>query len=105
MRTSVAERWTDIRPGYAWRRMAFWREGMAMSKAYVLIGTDPSKTKVIVTQLREIPGIREVNEVIGPYDVVAEVDIREMSDMTTILRQKIRSIEGVKSTVTCVAMP
>ena len=74
-------------------------------KAYVLIGADPSKTKTVLAQLREIPGIREVNEVMGPYDIVAEVEISEMTDMTAILRQKIRAIDGVKNTVTCVAMP
>jgi DNA-binding Lrp family transcriptional regulator len=74
-------------------------------KAYVLIGADPSKTKAVLAQLQEIPGIREVNEVMGPYDIVAEVEITEMSEMTAILRQQIRAIDGVKSTVTCVAMP
>lgn len=73
-------------------------------KAYVLIGADPSKTKQVVAQLSHVPGIREVNEVMGPYDIVAEVEITEMSEMTAILRQQIRAIEGVKSTVTCVAM-
>lgn len=74
-------------------------------KAYILIGADPSKTKTVVAQLREIPGVCEVNEVMGPYDIVAEVEIAEMTEMTAILRQQIRAIEGVKSTVTCVAMP
>ena len=75
------------------------------TKAYVLIGSDPSKTKTVVAQLREVPGIREVNEVIGPYDIVAEIEISEISDISSILRQQIRAIEGVKHTVTCVGMP
>lgn len=74
-------------------------------KAYVLIGADPSKTKAVAAQLREIPGIREVNEVMGPYDIVAEVEISEISDISALLRQQIRSIEGVKNTVTCVGLP
>ncbi len=74
-------------------------------KAYVLIGADPSKTKTVVSKLREIPGIREVNEVMGPYDIVAEVEISAMTDITSILRQQIRAVDGITNTVTCVVMP
>ena len=75
-----------------------------MIKAYVLVVTNPGETKHVFHSIEAVPGVTECHEVMGPYDIVAEVEISEMTEMTAILRQKIRAIEGVKSTVTCVAM-
>ena len=73
-------------------------------KAYVLVTTDPAKTRTVIAKMREVPGIKEANEVMGPYDIVAEVEIDRVSDMSMILRQHIRAIEGVQATVTSVSI-
>lgn len=76
-----------------------------MGKAYILISVEPARTKDVLKKLRSLPDIMEVNEVMGPYDVVVEVGIRELADVTAVLREKIRPLDGVQSTLTCVAMP
>ena len=74
-------------------------------KAYVLIGTEAAKTAQAAAQLREVPGVVEASEVMGPYDVVVIMEVPELLDVTTLLSQRIRKIDGIQSTITCVTMP
>ena len=43
------------------------------TNAYVLINTEPTKTRNIVERLRAIDG-SYVREVLGPYDIVLELE-------------------------------
>jgi DNA-binding Lrp family transcriptional regulator len=54
----------------------------------------------VVERLRAIPGAI-VQEVLGPYDVIVELESDSQEDITAILRHKIRTIDGVTNTVTC----
>ncbi|MBI4307467.1 MAG: Lrp/AsnC ligand binding domain-containing protein [Chloroflexi bacterium] len=74
------------------------------TKAYVLLTTEPAKTKAIIAKMTKVPGVREANEVLGPYDVVLELEIERLEEMTDILRKSIRPVDGVLSTLTCVTM-
>ena len=49
-----------------------------------------------------IEGVKEVNEVLGPFDIVVEIQMDTLEQISECLRDKIRGIEGVKDTVTCV---
>ncbi|MBI3742706.1 MAG: Lrp/AsnC ligand binding domain-containing protein, partial [Chloroflexi bacterium] len=44
-----------------------------MIKAYVLIEAEPGKTLALAERLKALPGVSEVHEVMGPYDIVVEV--------------------------------
>ena len=74
-------------------------------KAYVLIVTDPGRTKEAYESVREVPGVSEVHEVMGPYDIVAEVEGESLAEISAILGQHIRRVEGVQSTVSLVTFP
>ncbi len=74
-------------------------------KAYVLITVEPAQTQDVVKALKKVKGVTEVNEVIGPYDIVAEMYIERFQDVSEMLREKIRPISGVRNTLTCVTMP
>ena len=75
-----------------------------MVKAYVLITVDTTMTQDVVDRLRRIQGVTEVNEVLGPYDVVVELEVERLEDVTDILRTEIRRIPGVRNTLTCVSI-
>ena len=68
--------------------------------AYVLLTVDPARTEEVVKRLRTIPGAL-VREVLGPYDVVVEVENDTTVDITSVVQSKIRIIPGVTSTITC----
>jgi len=73
--------------------------------AYVLIVTDPSNTNHVLDQLEGIPGIQNVDEVMGPYDIVVKISADNMQDIPPVLSDRIRTIEGVESTTSLVTFP
>jgi DNA-binding Lrp family transcriptional regulator len=74
-------------------------------KAYVLVVTDPGKTRRVKQAMREIPNIVAMHEVMGPYDIVVEIEVANLQEIPPILGEKIRSIEGIESTTSLVALP
>jgi len=74
-------------------------------KAYVLVVTDPGQTKNVFDALRKIGGVIEVHEVMGPYDIVVEIDVPALVDVPPILSSKIRTIPGIQSTTSLVSFP
>mgnify|MGYP006212125045 CR=1 FL=1 len=76
-----------------------------MVKAYVLVVTDPGATKRVFEALMQVPGVTEVHEVMGPYDIIVEIEVANLVDVPPILSTAIRSISAGSSvlTVACVA--
>ncbi len=74
-------------------------------QAYVLVVTDPGKTRRVIQALRDVPGIVELHEVMGPYDIVAKIEVENLQDIPPILGGKIRTIEGIESTTSLVTLP
>ncbi len=74
-------------------------------KAYVLIVTDPGQTKRVFETLSKIQGVVEVHEVMGPYDIVVELDVPALVDVPPILSSQIRTIAGIQSTTSLVSFP
>jgi DNA-binding Lrp family transcriptional regulator len=74
-------------------------------KAFVLIVVDPAKTTRVYEQLRAAEGITEVYQVMGPYDLVAVVEVANLSDVPSVISRHIRAVEGIESTTTCVTFP
>jgi DNA-binding Lrp family transcriptional regulator len=76
-----------------------------MIKAFVLIVVDPAKTVDVYEQLRSVEGIAEVYQVMGPYDIVAVVEVPNLTDVPSVISKHIRAVEGIESTTTCVTFP
>jgi DNA-binding Lrp family transcriptional regulator len=76
-----------------------------MIKAYVLVVTNPGETKSVVAAAKAIPGVKELHEVMGPYDIIIELQVESLSDVPPILSDKIRSIPGIESTTSLVTFP
>jgi DNA-binding Lrp family transcriptional regulator len=74
-------------------------------KAYVLVVTDPGKTRRVKQAMSDVPGIIELHEVMGPYDIVVEIQVANLQEIPPILGEKIRSIEGIESTTSLVTLP
>ena len=76
-----------------------------MVKAYVLVVTDPGATKRVYAALTQVPGVTEVHEVMGPYDIIVEIQVANLVDVPPILSTAIRSIPGIQSTTSLVSFP
>lgn len=74
-------------------------------KAFVLIVVDPAKTIDVYNKLRAVQGISEVYQVMGPYDIVAVIDVPTLTDVPAVISRHIRAVDGIESTTTCVTFP
>jgi DNA-binding Lrp family transcriptional regulator len=68
--------------------------------AYVFINVEPENIQEVVERLHAIPG-GIVREVVGPYDVVVELEVDTEEDLAGVLRHKINPVPGVTNSVTC----
>ncbi len=76
-----------------------------MIKAYVLVVTNPGETKNVVAAVSKVAGVKELHEVMGPYDIVIELEVESLSDVPPILSDKIRAVPGIESTTSLVTFP
>ena len=76
-----------------------------MIKAYVLVVTNPGETRNVVAAIGKVQGVVEMHEVMGPYDIVIEIEVDSLSDVPPILSDKIRAIPGIESTTSLVTFP
>lgn len=74
-------------------------------KAYVLVVCDPGKTRHVHQEISKIPSIVEMHEVMGPYDIVVEIEVESLQEIPTILGERIRTIDGIQSTTSLVTLP
>jgi len=74
------------------------------AKAFVLIETAVGKTKDVATALGQIKGVKSVDAVTGPYDVIAIIEAETLNDIGDIVTEKIHPTTGISRTVTCLAI-
>ena len=75
-----------------------------MTKAYILIETAVGKTRDVVAALRPLEGVKSVDTVTGPYDVIAIVEGEALNEIGDLVTEKIHPIKGISRTVTCLAI-
>jgi len=74
------------------------------AKAFVLIETVVGKNKEVVAALRQLKGMKSVDTVTGPYDVIAIIEGETLNDIGDLVTGKIHPITGISRTVTCLAI-
>jgi DNA-binding Lrp family transcriptional regulator len=74
------------------------------AKAFVLIETAVGRNKEVVAALSQLAGMKSVDVVTGPYDIIAVVEGKNLNDIGDIVTGKIHPIAGITRTVTCLAM-
>jgi len=74
-------------------------------KAYVLIVTSPGATRRVARAVKELQYVTEVHEVMGPYDIVAEIETESLQEIPGLLAEQIRTLDGIQSTTSLVAFP
>ncbi|MCH8949304.1 MAG: Lrp/AsnC family transcriptional regulator [Chloroflexi bacterium] len=76
-----------------------------MIKAYILVVANPGATKQVYEALQKVKGVTECHQVMGPYDIVVEIEVEDLADVPPILGSHIRTIEGVENTTSLVTFP
>ena len=75
-----------------------------LAKAFVLLETTAGKTKEVVSILKKMEGLKSVDTVTGPYDIIAVLEAEDLNKIGDLITGKIHAIEGIARTVTCLVV-
>jgi DNA-binding Lrp family transcriptional regulator len=76
-------------------------KGEYKASAYVLIKVEPSMAHGVYNRLKEYKSIIQVDAVTGPHDIITIIESSDVSTLGSFIINKIRTIDGVKDTLTC----
>ncbi len=83
----------------------FWREGrLTRFTALVQIFAESSVIDSVESALSKLDNLEALFEVTGEFDIVALISAADNVEFGEILRNRIRSIEGVKAAVSSVVL-
>jgi DNA-binding Lrp family transcriptional regulator len=77
-----------------------------MPTAFVMVNCDleiESEQKAI-NKLKNMPGVIDVNEVTGVYDIVVKITSDTLESLKEIITRGIRTIDVVRSTMTLIVI-
>jgi DNA-binding Lrp family transcriptional regulator len=69
--------------------------------AYVLIQTEVGKAAQVATEVRNIDGVTEAEDVTGPYDVIVRAEAGNVDDLGKLVVAQIQGVDGITRTLTC----
>jgi DNA-binding Lrp family transcriptional regulator len=58
----------------------------------------------VTKKLLALPEVRDLYEVTGEYDIVATIETRDIAAFRGFIKEKILSIDGIRSTVSAVIL-
>ncbi|MBI5967713.1 MAG: Lrp/AsnC ligand binding domain-containing protein [Deltaproteobacteria bacterium] len=76
---------------------------MAVS-AFVLIRTEADKTRSAFENLAKLKGVKMAHTVTGPFDIILLVEAKNLHELGDVILTKIRGVEGISRTMTCVTV-
>lgn len=74
------------------------------ARAYVLVETAVGKSKEVTNIIKGLSGIKSVDQVTGPYDIIAIIEAANLNEIGDMVTGKIHPIPGISRTVTCLAI-
>ncbi|MBI2172448.1 MAG: Lrp/AsnC ligand binding domain-containing protein [Chloroflexi bacterium] len=74
------------------------------TRAFVLIETAVGKTRDVVAALNKLEGMKSVDVVTGPYDIIAVIEAPDLGSIGDMVTGRVHTIGGIQRTVTCLAV-
>lgn len=74
-----------------------------MTTAYVMIACDYGQEEQVLEELKTIARVKEARGTEGHYDIVAEIESKTIDEINATVSEKIRRIDGVRSTLILLA--
>ena len=78
--------------------------GVPMVKAYSLISAEPGRTAEVFREIKRIEGVKIVEAVAWPYDIVARIEVESLEKLTKTVFGDIRGVRGVTNTTTLIVV-
>lgn len=74
--------------------------GEYLTEALILITTEIGTMEKVLKKVKQMKAVQKANMITGPYDVMAIAQADDISEISNVLMEEIRNIDGVKETVT-----
>ena len=71
-----------------------------MAEAYVLITCDLGSEESVISDLKSVDGVKEIQGTFGAYDIIAKVKADPVEKLRETITWKIRKIDRIRSTLT-----
>ncbi len=75
-----------------------------MPTAYVLINYDFGTEEKFLDKLKNVPGVMEVSEVNGVYDIVVKIASQTLDSLKDTITRHIKTIDTIRSTMTLIVI-
>jgi DNA-binding Lrp family transcriptional regulator len=75
-----------------------------MTRAYILVETLPGKALELINAVKGLAGIKKVDLVTGPYDVITFVEAADLKALGEMIVKKIQATGCVARTLTCITV-
>jgi DNA-binding Lrp family transcriptional regulator len=69
--------------------------------AYILIQTEVGKAAQVAKDIVDIPGVRQAEDVTGPYDVIVRAEARNIDELGQLVVARVQAVDGITRTLTC----
>lgn len=73
-------------------------------KAYVLVQAQLGRSRSVARAIARVRGVRMVHAVTGLYDVIAYLEIHDMTTLSELVIKKIQAVKGVERTHTAIVV-
>ncbi|MBA7662841.1 hypothetical protein ES703_70874 [subsurface metagenome] len=77
---------------------------LVTAKVFVLIETVVDRNKDVVAAVKQLEGVKSVDTVTGPYDVIATIEEETLNDVGDLITAKIHPTADISRTVTCLVV-
>ena len=73
-------------------------------KAFVLVQAQLGRARSVARAIERVKGVKMVFAVTGVYDVIAYLEMRDMTSLSELVIKKIQSVKGVERTHTAIVV-
>jgi DNA-binding Lrp family transcriptional regulator len=69
--------------------------------AYILIQTEVGKAAAVASEIANLKGVTNAEDVTGPYDVIVRAEARSVDELGKLVVAKVQAVDGITRTLTC----
>ena len=73
-------------------------------KAFVLVQAQLGRSRSVARAIEKVRGVKMVFAVTGVYDVIAYLEMHDMTSLSELVIKKIQSVKGVERTHTAIVV-
>ncbi|WP_397421708.1 Lrp/AsnC family transcriptional regulator [Phenylobacterium sp.] len=71
--------------------------GITRVHAFIMLTVEPKQAAAVTAALRRMPGVRRLQSVSGPFDLIATVEVADVAEMDAAI-DEIGAVKGVERT-------